>query len=181
MKSKNTRNVLLSTKLVILSIAMMSCQGATRSNVKPSENVVQEVPPSPCLCEYGEYVMVDSDFSHKFWPQLGEMGYAYHQRNFPTFAAMLDWSATNNVDWGWKEGSKYGQLFYQQTDKAHSVSLLAKLLSTECWDFDSNDFDARMSFIKKSVLMNHPSFAYSAARVAYVQCTEAGSASPNPK
>ena len=55
--------------------------------------------------------MVDR-FDGSFWGQRDAMNYAYGQRNFGSFAEMLDWCAANNVDWGWKEGSNYGQLFY---------------------------------------------------------------------
>lgn len=126
---------------------------------------------------YGEYVAVERFDQPVFWPERERMGYEYHQRGFESFAAMLNWCAQNNVDWGWKEGNgSYGQLFYQKTVTAHTPSFGASL---KLWEGDVNFMSnvpagsTRIGFVKKSLLLAHPSWADTAARAAYVRASAA--------
>lgn len=125
-------------------------------------------------CVYGEYVMIDEKFGLSLWPMHEEMGYAYYQLGFDNFAEMLEWSYDNMVDFGWKEGSSYGQLFYKVEEATEEVifdsELTALLPSSDCWDFESNDFDSRMAFVRKDVLENHPAFKGTSALLDWQKC-----------
>ena len=122
--------------------------------------------------------MLDQKWSHEFWVKRKDLGYEnYYQRGFGTFAQMLDWSSSNDVDFGWKEGSSYGQLFYHTTTNITVVNDITfdsrntmLLPSSSCWDFDSNDFSSRMAFVKKSVFETHPAFKGTAALSEWNKC-----------
>merc|ERR1740121_2586095 len=112
---------------------------------------------------YGEYVAVErfDQPEFRFWPQRKQMGYEYYQKNFGSFAAMLDWSADNDVDWGWKEGrGGYGQLFYQAEQTGHTPKFGQVRLWERPVDFDSNEpaGKERIGFVRKDVLLEHPSW-----------------------
>merc|ERR1740121_1038732 len=123
---------------------------------------------------YGEYVAVEG-FDQTFWEVRSEMGYEYHQRSFESFAAMLDWSAKHNVDWGWKEGGGYGQLFYQTENTGYTPAFGQVNLWERPVAFDSNDPSSgeRISFVRKDLLLKHPSWQGTPARSAYVEETGA--------
>lgn len=127
-------------------------------------------PPGSALAECGDYVIVDR-FDGSFWGQRSAMGYVYYQRNAANLNELLTWSASNNVDWGWKEGSNYGQLFYKQGNGGTTPSFAASLDAwtadrVNCSAADACQGGGRCSFVKKSVLMSHASWANTKARAA---------------
>jgi len=133
------------------------------------------------LAIYGDYLIVSS-FVDPFWAERSRMGYAYHQRNFNNMAEMLQWSASNHIDWGWKEGSDYGQLFYRQTDTGYnpafpqSVTAWTLYGSFNPYVSDACGFGKRCFFVKTSALVYHPSWANTWARAAYLKRTQQASA-----
>jgi hypothetical protein len=133
------------------------------------------------LAIYGDYLIVSS-FVDPFWAERSRMGYAYHQRNFNNMAEMLQWSASNHIDWGWKEGSDYGQLFYRQTDTGYnpafpqSVTAWTLYGSFNPYGSDACGFGKRCFFVKTSALVYHPSWANTWARAAYLERTQQASA-----
>jgi len=133
------------------------------------------------LAIYGDYLIVSS-FVDPFWAERSRMGYAYHQRNFNNMAEMLQWSASNHIDWGWKEGSDYGQLFYRQTDTGYnpafpqSVTAWTLYGSFNPYVSDACGFGKRCFFVKTSALVYHPSWANTWARAAYLERTQQASA-----
>lgn len=132
------------------------------------------------LAIYGDYLIVSS-FVDPFWAERSRMGYAYHQRNFNNMAEMLQWSASNHIDWGWKEGSDYGQLFYRQTDTGYnpafpqSVTAWTLYGSFNPYGSDACGFGKRCFFVKTSALVYHPSWANTWARAAYLERTQQAS------
>merc|ERR1712187_950681 len=99
------------------------------------------------------------------------MGYQkyYHDT---TMAEMLAWSAENNVDWGWKEGSGYGQLFYREQNTGVNPPFSSSL---KAWDAskvncDSSDAcgaEQRCAFVKRSVLLESPSWNGTQAQLSF--------------
>jgi len=135
---------------------------------------------APALAQCGDYVIVDR-FDGSFWGQRSAMGYAYHQRNAANMNELLTWSASNNVDWGWKEGSNYGQLFYKESNGGTTPAFAA---SVDAWTADRVDCTAadacqgggRCSFVKRSVLLSHASWANTKARATVAAQAPAQSA-----
>jgi len=123
------------------------------------------------VCMYGDWVMVDR-FDGSFWGQRQAMGYVYDQRNFKSFKEMLDWSSKNKIEWGWKEGANYGQLFHRDLSKKGTTPAFEATISAKSMDdcsLDTNDpgKGKRYSFVKKDVLLNHPSWKNTKARSLY--------------
>jgi len=121
---------------------------------------------------YGEYVAVEG-LDQTFWEVRSEMGYEYQRmlRPFESFGAMLDWAGKHTFDWGWEEGGGGGKLFYQ-TEKTGYMPAFGEV---KLWErpvaFDSADPSngERIGFVRKDLLLKHPSWLGTLARSAYVE------------
>jgi len=126
------------------------------------------------VCEYGDYVMVDR--FDKFWSERKKMGYEYYQQSFSTATAMLDWAATKDVHWGWKEAGNYAQLFHltggdndYDNDYYPTFGEIKAIPADNC-NLDLKDPypNIRAGFVRKNLLMNHASWANTPARKSYI-------------